>query len=293
MKPIRKAVILAAWYGTRFLPASKSVPKEMFPILDKPIMQYVVDELVESWIEQIIFVTSSRKKAVEDYFDSDFELEQKLSMAWKDELHKDMSRIPHTAQFVYIRQKEQKGTWDAILLAKNVVGDEPFIVCAGDDIMVASPARAKQMIDAYNTYGWVILAAMHSTDPADTKKYGFAAWELVAPWIIKVDTLVEKPGANKPSDIAVVSWYVLPPEIFPALEKAAAKIGNSREIYYIDGINILKEEQNTPVYAVTIKDWKYYDCGTPLTYLTTSIDMWLQRDDIKDDLKAYIKGLNI
>lgn len=292
MKPIRKAVILAAWYGTRFLPATKSVPKEMFPILDKPIMQYVVEELVDAWIEQIIFVTSSRKRAIEDYFDTDFELEQRLEMAGKDEIRDQVSHVAHMAQFVYVRQKSPKGTGDAILLTKDIIGDEPFIVCFGDDFIVAEPSRAKQLIEAHNTYGGVILAAVHSEKPEDAKKYGFAAGEEIITGTIKVDTLIEKPWVDKkPSNIAVVSGYVLPSTIFAALEKAAEEVQDSRELYYIDWINILKDAWQEVVHAVTMKWGKYYDCGNVLEYMKTNIEIGLQRDDMKDDLLAYLKKL--
>ena len=292
MKPIRKAVILAAWYGTRFLPATKSVPKEMFPILDKPIMQYVVEELVDAWIEQIVFVTSSRKRAIEDYFDTDFELEQRLEMAGKDEIRDQVSHVAHMAQFVYVRQKSPKGTGDAILLTKDIIGDEPFIVCFGDDFIVAEPSRAKQLIEAHKTYGGVILAAVHSEKPEDAKKYGFAAGEEITTGTIKVDTLIEKPWVDKkPSNIAVVSGYVLPSTIFAALEKAAEEVQDTRELYYIDWINILKDAWQEQVHAVTMKWWKYYDCGNVLEYMKTNIEIGLQRDNMKDDLLAYLKKL--
>lgn len=292
MKPIRKAVILAAWYGTRFLPATKSVPKEMFPILDKPIMQYVVEELVDAGVEQIVFVTSSRKKAIEDYFDTDFELEQRLEMAWKDEIKDQVSNVAHMAQFVYVRQKAPKWTGDAILLTKDIIGDEPFLVCFGDDFINAQPSRAKQLMQAYHNYGGVILAAIHSEKPEDAKKYWFAAGEEIVPGTIKVDTLIEKPGMeNKPSNIAVVSGYVLPPTIFAALEQAAQEVQDSRELHYIDWINILKNTWKESVHAVTMQGWKYYDCGNVVEYLKTNIEIGLQRDDMKDELLAYLKKL--
>lgn len=291
-QPIRKAVILAAGYGTRFLPASKSVPKEMFPILDKPILQYVVDELIDAGIEQIIFVTSSRKKAVEDYFDSDYELEDRLRKAGKQALHDDVASIPHTAQFVYVRQKEPKGTGDAILLTKNIIGNEPFLVCFGDDLFVAEPtSRVQQLLDTYAQYPGVILSAIHSTSAEDAKKYGFAAGEEVAPGIMRAHTLIEKPGADKPSDVAVVSGCILPPEIFEALEQAGKAIGDTREVYYIDGINIIRDELQIPTYARTIENGRYFDCGNPLSYLITSIEMGLERDDMKEELQKYLHSL--
>lgn len=293
MKKIRKAVILAAWYGTRFLPATKSVPKEMFPVVDKPIIQYVVKELVEAWIEQITFVTSSRKKAIEDYFDSDFELEQRLDFAGKDDLKDQVSHVARMAQFVYVRQKEPKWTGDAILLAKNIIGDEPFIVCFWDDFIVAQPSRSKQLMDAYYANPGVILAWIHSESAEDAKKYWFAGWQQISESIMKVDVLVEKPGIeNKPSDTAVVSWCILPPEIFGALELAMERhTDETKEVLYIDWINILHQEQWVDVHAVTLQGWKYYDCGNVLEYIKTNIEIALGRDDIWPWLREYIRWL--
>lgn len=295
MKKIRKAVILAAWYGTRFLPATKSVPKEMFPVVDKPIIQYVVNELVAAWIEQITFVTSSRKKAIEDYFDSDFELEQRLDFAGKDDLKDQVSNVSSMAQFVYIRQKEPKGTGDAILLAKNIIGDEPFIVCFGDDFIVAEPSRSKQLMDAYYANPGVVLAWIHSENPEDAKKYWFAGWQQVSDSVMKVDVLVEKPGVDKkPSNTAVVSWCILPPEIFWALEIAIERHNDAtKEVLYIDGINILHQEQSVDVHAVTLQWWKYYDCWNVLEYIKTNIEIALWREDIWPWLREYINSIKI
>lgn len=291
-KQIRKAVILAAWYWTRFLPATKSVPKEMFPVLDKPIMQYTVEELVQAGIEQIVFVTSSRKKAIEDYFDTDFELEQRLEMAGKDDMKNQVSQMAHMAQFVYIRQKEPKGTWDAILLTKDIIGDEPFVLCFGDDFIDATPSRTNQLLQAYNTYGGIVLSWIYTDNPEDAKKYWFVAGKEISPGIIEADTVIEKPWIDKkPSNIAVVSGYILTPDIFNALEEAVKTIGNSREIHYIDGINILQKQWKQKVYTTVIQNGRYYDCGNVLEYIKTNIEMWLKRDDIKAKLTEYLKTI--
>lgn len=291
-KPIRKAVILAAWYGTRFLPATKSVPKEMFPVLDKPIMQYAVEELVQAGIEQIVFVTSSRKKAVEDYFDTDFELEQRLEMAWKDRIKSQIVDVTTMAQFVYVRQKQPKWTWDAILLTKNIIGDEPFMLFFGDDFISARPSRAQQLLETYDRYEWIVLSWMYTEKPEDANRYWFVAWVEIEPTIIEVDTVIEKPWIEKkPSNTAVVSWYILTPNIFNALEEAVESIGDTREIHYIDWIRILQQRWETKVYTKIIENGRYYDCGNVLEYVKTNIEMWLKRDDIQDDLKRYLKEL--
>lgn len=291
-KPIRKAVILAAWYGTRFLPATKSVPKEMFPVLDKPIMQYAVEELVQAGIEQIVFVTSSRKKAVEDYFDTDFELEQRLEMAWKDRIKSQIVDVTTMAQFVYVRQKQPKWTWDAILLTKNIIGDEPFMLFFGDDFISARPSRAQQLLETYDRYPWIVLSWMYTEKPEDANRYWFVAWVEIEPTIIEVDTVIEKPWIEKkPSNTAVVSWYILTPHIFNALQEAVESIGDTREIHYIDWIRILQQRWETKVYTKIIENGRYYDCGNVLEYVKTNIEMWLKRDDIQDDLKRYLKEL--
>ena len=200
---IRKAVVPAAGYGTRFLPASKAMPKEMLPIVDKPVIQYVVEELAEAGIEQIIMVTGWHKRAIEDHFDRHLELEKKLADAGKDEYLAEIKRISNLAEFVYVRQPEANGNGGAILTAKNIVGNEPFIVLWADDFIVAEPSRTRQLIEAYNKHQSIILGGVKTTDPNDTKRYGFAAGENVGDDIIKVNKLVEKPGPeNTPSDLS-------------------------------------------------------------------------------------------
>lgn len=288
MQKIRKAVILAAGYGTRFLPQTKAIPKEMLPIVDKPVVQYVVEELIEAGIEQIIFVTSAHKKALEDHFDRFFELEHKLKDSGKTEELKTIQKIANMAEFVYIRQKEQVGTGDAILTAKNVVGDEPFMVMFGDDFILGEPSRAKQMIEAYEKYGGTILSAIRTDNPDDANRYGFAKGEEIN-GVIKITELVEKPGIeNRPSDLAVVSGYIFPPEMFDALEHI--KPSKNGEYLYVDGVNYLREK-GTPAYAVEIKNAKYYDCGNITEYLKTNVELALKRPDIATEFGDFIKDI--
>ncbi|MEI6499094.1 MAG: UTP--glucose-1-phosphate uridylyltransferase [bacterium] len=286
MQKIRKAVIPAAGYGTRFLPETKAMPKEMLPIVDKPVIQYVVEELVEAGIEQIIIVTGWHKRAIEDHFDRHLELEYKLAESGKTAQLDQIRNLSSMAEFVYVRQKEQRGNGDAILTAKNIIGDEPFVVCWGDDFILAKPSRVSQLISAYNTYGGNILAGVKTDNPEDTLKYGFVKGPEVADGVIRVDELIEKPGVDKkPSNLAVVSGFVFVPEIFGAFESITPKPGE--ELVWTDGVNKLKE-QGIGAHTVEIKSGKYYDCGNVTQYLKTNVEIGLQRDDINKELRQFI-----
>jgi len=277
----------AAGYGTRFLPASKAMPKEMLPIVDKPVIQYVVEELASAGIEQIILVTGWHKRAIEDHFDRHLELEQKLKSANKEDQLKEIIRISNLAEFVYIRQREANGNGGAILAAKDVVGNEPFVVLWGDDFIVANPSRTKQLIDTFDKYQTTVLGGIRTKDPEDTKRYGFAKGENVADGIIKVSEFIEKPGPdNCPSDLAIVSGFVFTPDIFEALENYQPEAG--KELVYVDGVNALMN-QGKSVHAMEIKGGKYYDCGNITDYLKTNVEMALAREDINGEFAKFIK----
>jgi len=283
---IRKAVVPAAGYGTRFLPASKAMPKEMLPIVDKPVIQYVVEELVEAGIEQIIMVTGWHKRAIEDHFDRHLELEHKLELAGKTKQLESIRKLSDMAEFVYVRQKEANGNGGAILTAKNVVGNEPFIVLWGDDFIVAPESRTKQLIKAYDKYGSVILGGIRTDKPEDTEKYGYAKGPEIEPGIIKVEEFVEKPGPKKvPSNLAIVSGFAFPPGIFDALESFTPKPGD--ELVYVDGVNVLRNE-GMDAYAMEIKGGRYYDCGNITEYLKTNVEMALKREDINGEFEDFI-----
>ncbi len=289
MKKIRKAVIPAAGYGTRFLPTTKAMPKEMLPIVDKPVIQYVVEELVDAGIEQIIIVTGWHKRAIEDHFDRHLELEYKLKESGKLKQLDEIKRLSSIAEFVYVRQKEQRGNGDAILTAKNIVGDEPFVVCWGDDFILAELSRTKQLINAYNKYGGNILGCIRTDAPEDTLKYGFAQGEEVDNGIIKVKELIEKPGVqNRPSNLAVVSGFIFEPEIFGALGQITPAEG--QELVWLDGVNKLREE-GIDAYAVEIKGGKYYDCGNVTQYLKTNVELALKRPDLEGEFAQFIKDI--
>lgn len=284
---IRKAVIPAAGYGTRFLPATKSIPKEMLPIVDKPTIQYVVEELVEAGIEQIIIVSGWHKRAIEDHFDRHLELEQKLEESGKTEYLEMIRKVSDMAEFVYVRQKEMRGNGDAILTAKNIVGNEPFIVHWADEFINATPSSIKQLIEAYKKYGTTILGGIRTDNPDDALKYGFASGPELEDGAIKVENLIEKPGAeNKPSNLAIVSGYVYTPEIFEALENFPVEKG--KELVWVDGVNAMRGK-GIDSHAIEIKDGKYYDCGNVAAYLKTNIELALMRPDIAPELTKFLK----
>ncbi len=291
MKKIRKAVIPAAGFGTRFLPATKAQPKEMLPIVDKPVIQYVVEDAVSAGIEDIIIVTGWQKRSIEDHFDYPFELEKRLEESGKIEQLKEVRRIANLANFMYVRQKGPAGNATPILNARHLINpDEPFLVLWGDDFFEADPSRASQLIKAYEKYGYSILGAIKSKNEEDTQRYGFVDGEQVEDGVIKVEKLVEKPGPQKaPSDMAIVSGFVFTPKIFPYLEKI--KPGPDGEVVYIDALRELIKEE--PVYACEIKNGKYYDCGNKLEYIKANIDFALKHKELAVGLKDYLKKLDL
>lgn len=294
MKKVRKAVIPAAGFGTRFLPATKAMPKEMLPIVDKPIIQYVVEEAIEAGIEQIILVTGWHKRAIEDHFDKHFELEARLEKDGKLEMLEEVRRISELANFVYVRQKEALGNGHALLVAKEIVGDEPVVMLWGDDFVSAKPSRTKQMIEAYEKYGTSILSGIRTTNPADTKKYGYVGGKAVADGVIEVSEFIEKPGPEKaPSNLAVVSGFLFTPDIFEALERAIPDtIDKGNELYYVDGVNNMIAD-GKKVHAMEVKNGKYYDCGSKVGYLKTVVDHGLLHEDVSEEFKTYLKSLKI
>ena len=292
MKKVRKAVIPAAVFGTRFLPATKAQPKEMLPIVDKPVIQYVVEEIVDAGIEQIILVTGWHKRAIEDHFDRHFELEARLEKDGKLDLLEKVRKISELCDFVYVRQKEALGNGHALLVAREVVGDEPVLMLWGDDFIAAEPSRTKQMIAAYEKYGTTILSGIRTSKPEDTKKYGYVGGAEIADGVIDVAKFVEKPGPdNAPSDLAIVSGFIFTPDIFDALEASVPEtIGKGQELYYVDGVNKLMQA-GKKVHAIEIKNSRYYDCGNKLEYLKAVVEFGLKHDDLREDFGQYLKNL--
>src|SRR3989338_7000873 len=287
-KKITKALIPAAGFGTRFLPQTKAMPKEMLPIVDKPVIQYVVEEVVASGIEDIIIVTGAAKRAIEDHFDDPSEdLAQNLVNGKKAALLDQIKKISDMANFIYVRQKGPYGNGTPVLAGEAVIEDEPFAVIWGDEFILAEPPRLKQMIDVYEKYGGMVISGVKIEKKEDLKRYGIAELEPVEGNVFKIKRIVEKPDPdNAPSDIATHGAYILPPEIFGALRKLAPKDGD--EVWLVDAINMLQEE-GVPLYTVVIENGKYYDTGNKLEYMKTVVDLAKVQPEIGEEFKKYLK----
>lgn len=284
---IRKAIIPAAGFGTRFLPATKAMPKEMLPIVDKPIIQYVVEEAVASGIEDIIIVTGWHKRSIEDHFDYPYELERRLLEAGKDKQAKEVRDIANLANFIYIRQKGPYGNGTPVLNAREVIGDEPFAVLWGDEFIYSDPPRLKQMMDAWEKHGTPNISAVRVPEKS-VSKYGIADVSDVEPGIFKINAIVEKPQpGSAPSNLATHGAYIMPPRLFDILE--ATPLGKGGELWLADAISTLAKEQD--VYAVEIKNGKYYDTGNKLEYLKTVVEFGLKHPDIKDEFAEFLKNI--
>lgn len=287
MQKIRKAIIPAAGFGTRFLPATKAMPKEMLPIVDKPIIQYVVEEAVASGIEDIIIVTGWHKRSIEDHFDYPFELEKRLLEAGKEEQAEEVRRIAEMANFIYVRQKGSYGNGTPVLNAKRVIGNEPFAILWGDEFIYSTPPRLKQMVDVYEKYGTPNISAVRVPETS-VNKYGIADVSDIAKGVYKINQIIEKPEIGKaPSNLATHGAYILPPRIFEILENT--KKGKDGELWLVDAISQLAKEQE--VYAVEIQNGKYYDTGNKLEYLKAVVEFGLKHEDLKDDFSDYLKKL--
>lgn len=289
MKKITKVIIPAAGFGTRFLPQTKAMPKEMLPIVDKPVIQYVVEEAVRAGIEDVIIVTGYTKRAIEDHFDSpNADLVNNLELGKKFDLLSQVKAISELANFIYIRQKGPYGNATPIKSAQHIIGNEPFLVLWGDDFVWANPPRAKQLIDAYNKLKATILCGIKTNRKEDTTRYGFVKGKKIDQNIWQVERLIEKPGPEKvPSDLAIVSGYVLTPDIFPILNNQNP--GKGGEYYLPEAIDLLAKEK--PVYAIEIQNGKYYDTGNKFEYLKTVVEFALQHEEINGDFRQFLKSL--
>lgn len=290
MPKITKALIPAAGFGTRFLPQTKAMPKEMMPLVDKPIIQRVVEELVEAGIETIVIVTGLYKRSIEDHFDNLFELEEKLLRAGKEKELETVKNISDMAQFIYIRQKGPPGTGTTILNAKTIMGDDPFMVFWGDDFIDAEPSRAKQLVNAYEKYGASILGGMHLDKEEDYKKYGYAGGKEIQPGVIKLNSIIEKPGSkeNSPSDLAILSGFIFTPDIYEPLEKAKNVLEEGNELHYTMGVQGMIDN-HIPVYALEIKNAIYRDTGNKLEYLKTVMEYGLNHPEFGKDFEAHFR----
>lgn len=290
MKKITKALIPAAGFGTRFLPQTKAMPKEMLPIVDKPVIQYVVEEVVASGIENIIIVTGASKRAIEDHFDTpDQDLVLNLQNGQKTKALEQVKEISEMANFIYIRQKGPYGNGTPVLAGESVIEDEPFAVVWGDEFILAEPPRLKQMIEVYEKYGGMVISGVKIEKKEDLKRYGIADLESVEGNVFKIKKIVEKPSPDlAPSDIATHGAYILPPEIFAALKKLNP--GQGGEIWLVDAINMLKDE-GVPLYTVVVENGKYYDTGNKLEYMKTAVELALKHPEIGQDFTKFLKTL--
>jgi len=292
VKKIRKAIIPAAGFGTRFLPQTKAMPKEMLPIVDKPVIQYVVEEAVASGIKDIIIVTGALKRAIEDHFDViNAELLKNLEASGKHELIAEVKKISEMANFIYVRQKGPYGNGTPVLAAEPAIEDEPFAVLWGDEFIYAKPPRLAQMIKVYEKYGGVVISGVRIEKKEDLKRYGIADIEKVEGNVYKIKSIVEKPDPDlAPSNLATHGAYILPPEIFKALKEI--KPGKGGEIWLVDAINLLKE-QGIPVYTVEIENGKYYDTGNKIEYMKTVVELALEHKDINGEFRQFLKDLKL
>lgn len=285
MKRVRKAIIPAAGLGTRFLPATKAMPKEMLPIVDKPTIQYIIEEAMESGIEDLIIVTGKGKRAIEDHFDHNFELEQNLIEKEKYDL---LEKVRHSSgiNLHYIRQKEPKGLGHAVWCARKFIGNEPFAVLLGDDIVQAETPCLKQLINEYDNTGTSVIGVQTVGDE-QTHRYGIIDPLTKEGKLYQVNKFVEKPKqGTAPSNLAIMGRYVLTPEIFEILENQETGAGG--EIQLTDAIQSLNEQQN--VYAYDF-DGKRYDVGEKFGFIQTTIEFALQQEDLKTELLELMQNL--
>ncbi|UOR13803.1 UTP--glucose-1-phosphate uridylyltransferase GalU [Halobacillus amylolyticus] len=280
---VKKAIIPAAGLGTRFLPATKAMPKEMLPIVDKPTIQYIVEEAIEAGIEDIIIVTGKGKRAIEDHFDHSFELEQNLMDKGKFDLLSEVQKSSKLVDIHYIRQKEPKGLGHAIWCARKFIGEEPFAVLLGDDIVRAEIPCLKQLTNQYDRYKSSTLG-VQTVKKEEVSRYGIVDGSMVDTRLFNVRGLVEKPHQDKaPSNLAILGRYILTPTIFDILSKQKPGAGN--EIQLTDAIAELNKYE--AVYAYDFEG-RRYDVGEKMGFIKTTIELALEREDLKDDLLDYL-----
>lgn len=290
---IKKAVIAAAGFGTRFLPQTKAMPKEMLPLVDKPIIQYIVEELVEAGIEDIVIVTGYHKRSIEDHFDYiSGDLRANLKQGGKDELLEQTKHISDLANFAYIRQKGPYGSATPIMNASHLIGNEPFIYTFADDLVPAKPNRFKQMIDLHQELGGPILPCIRVKEDSGYKRYGILAGDEVRDGVVKMSGLIEKPGKdNAPSDLASVGGYLLTPDVFDYIEKAKGLLTDDKEFYLTTYVLEPMIRDGKSLYGCALKDSKYYDTGNKLEYLKTIVEFALKHPDLGDDFKKYLEEI--
>jgi UTP--glucose-1-phosphate uridylyltransferase len=285
---VRKAVFPAAGLGTRFLPATKAQPKEMLPLVDKPIIQYGVEEALSSGVDNIILVTGRGKNAIEDHFDVSVELETFLEARGKTDLLNEIRKISNLINFSYVRQGEPLGLGHAVLVTRTLVGPEPFAVILGDDVIDANPPALRQMIDVFEELGGPVLA-IEEVPREDVSAYGIIDAEEVRPGVYQIRDLVEKPPRDEaPSNLAIIGRYVLTPDIFPALEETAKD--RTGEIQLTNGLRRLLKSR--PIYGCRI-DGVRHDTGNKLGFLRAVVYFALRRPDLAEPFREYLRGIDL
>jgi UTP--glucose-1-phosphate uridylyltransferase len=285
---IRKAVFPAAGLGTRFLPATKAQPKEMLPLVDKPIIQYGVEEALASGVDNIILVTGRGKNAIEDHFDVSVELETFLETRGKKELLAEIRQISNLINFSYVRQGEPLGLGHAVLVTKNLVGDEPFAVILGDDVIDATPPALSQMIDVFNEFQGPVLC-VEEVPPQDVSSYGIIAADEIRPGVYRINDMVEKPPrAEAPSNLGIIGRYILTPDIFPALESTVTD--RTGEIQLTNGLRRLLKDR--PIYGCRVNGIRH-DTGNKLGFLKAVVYFALKRDDLAGPFSDYLRSVDL
>lgn len=288
VRPVKKAIFPAAGLGTRFLPATKASPKEMLPLVDKPLIQYVVEEAIASGIEEIIIITGRGKRAIEDHFDISYELENVLKEKGNTKSLAEIQKISNMVDICYVRQKEALGLGHAILCAKNLVRDEPFAVLLGDDIIDSEVPVLKQMLEIYNKYGASVIA-VQEVDRSQVSSYGIIKAVPIADGVYKIDDMIEKPNIeDAPSNLAIIGRYILTPEIIGLLEKTEP--GRGKEIQLTDALRELVKTM--PVYGYKFQG-KRYDAGDKLGFLQATVEIGLKNEEFGESFRNYLKTLKL
>jgi len=286
---VRKAVVLAAGYGTRFLPATKAVPKEMLPLVDRPVIQYIVEEAVAAGLEHIVMVTSGAKRAVEDHFDRDADLERALAQKKDQPALREVRRLGDMADIAFVRQKERRGIAHAVLMARRVVGEEPFALFFPDDVIVAEVPAIRQLLDVHARYGGSVLAVQR-LPREEIVHYGMITPEPIEERVYRVRGILEKPRLEQvTSDLGTVGRYVLGPEIWPLLERTPPGING--EMQLTDTLAMLINE-GYPLYACRYEGERF-DTGRPIGLLKAAVALALRREDIGPELKDYLQSLHL
>ena len=288
MAKIRVAVFPAAGLGTRFLPATKAQPKEMLPLVDRPLIQYVVEEARDAGIDRIVIVTGRGKNAIEDHFDTSFELEQMLAEKGKGELLDEVRQISELIPLSYVRQKQALGLGHAVLQAKDLVGEQPFAVLLGDDIVDADEPCIGQMMRLYERRGNPVIA-LQEVPRSETRQYGIVAGEKVEDRVVRITDMVEKPAPDRaPSNLAIIGRYLLPPEIFQILEETRSDVGG--EIQLTSALKTLLSRRPIDGYLF---EGRRYDAGDKLGFLKATVEFALKRKDLGGPFREYLKGLRL